>query len=141
MGLSDDELVCCLAPATRTNRWPWHGLAIYSPFRLLVIASVLPGPFDSLKCSHLIFKNRGPHWAAIFAFLAVKSDLQDEFVAQVQEVSRGRDDDTLVNVILRNALLPGLRTPRNTFLSWWQITGKLDEGLAAFYEGTRMFRR
>ncbi|KAI9454275.1 hypothetical protein HD554DRAFT_2179059 [Boletus coccyginus] len=109
-------------------------------FSLLVRASEDAGGKMGLSDDELIGNifsfpiNHGPHWAAILAILAVKSDLQDELVAQVQEVARGRDDDTLVNVILRNALLP--RTLRNTFLSWWQITGKLDEGLAAFYEGT-----
>jgi len=55
--------------------------------------------------------------AATLAFLALNSDLQDELVTQVQEVTRGRDDNTLL------------------------VTdyGKLDKVLATFYEGIRMF--
>ncbi|KAF8558184.1 cytochrome P450 [Imleria badia] len=56
--------------------------------------------------------------AAILAFLALDSDLQDELVAQVQELTRGRDDNT----------------------SLVSDYGKLDKVLAAFYEGFRMFR-
>lgn len=53
--------------------------------------------------------------AATLAFLALDSDLQDELVAQVQEVTRERDDNTLVSVMLCSCFLS--LSFRNTFLS------------------------
>ena len=58
--------------------------------------------------------------AATLAFLALDSDLQDELVAQVQEVMRERDDNTLVSVMLCSCFLS--LSFRNTFLSWRRIT-------------------
>lgn len=58
--------------------------------------------------------------AATLAFLALDSDLQDELVAQVQEVTRERDDNTLVSVMLCSCFLS--LSFRNTFLSWRRIT-------------------
>ena len=40
--------------------------------------------------------------AAVLAFLVSDSDLQNELVSQVQEVTQGRDGDTLVSAILSN---------------------------------------
>jgi cytochrome P450 len=55
--------------------------------------------------------------AATLAFLALNFDIQDELVAQVREVTEGRDDATLQ----------------------FEDYGKLDKVLAAFYEGIRMY--
>jgi len=55
--------------------------------------------------------------AATLAFLALDHGLQDELVAQVREVTRGRADDTLL----------------------MEDYSKLDKILGAFYEGIRMF--
>ncbi|KIJ66894.1 hypothetical protein HYDPIDRAFT_149950 [Hydnomerulius pinastri MD-312] len=55
--------------------------------------------------------------AATLGFLALDADLQDEIVAQVQDVTRGREDG---EVLLEDY-------------------SKLDKVLAAFYEGVRLF--
>ncbi|KAH0833227.1 hypothetical protein J3R83DRAFT_12287 [Lanmaoa asiatica] len=98
-------------------------------FTLLVRASEDAGGKMGLSDNELVSKTRCLHryqrltkttaqsLAATLAFLALDSDLQDELVAQVQEVTRGRDDDTLL----------------------LEDYGKLDKVLAAFYEGIRMF--
>lgn len=90
----------------------------------------------ALACSHQISETTSQSLAATLAFLALNSDLQDELVTQVQEVTRGRDDNTLVSAVLSNAFLP-----LNFVIQLVTDYGKLDKVLATFYEGIRMFRR
>ena len=77
--------------------------------------------------------------AATLAFLALDSDIQDELVSQVREVTEGRANDTLVSVYAPQVLF-GLNL-ENVDPQLFEDYSKLDKVLAAFHEAIRMYRK